>query len=1192
MKKTIDYTKIEFTDLRNELISYLKETNTFRDIDIEGSNIKTFVDIFAYIGQLFGFYIYSSANELFLPTAKKYGNLIKIAELLKYEARGTTSAKVNVVGSLNPEYVFSKEGQQIEIPAYSIFPSTRQTELGSNFQFTNIEPVNYIIKGYGIRTINQNDISYNGYTLPLTAPASFFTKNNVLGLNASSFTIPLSKYKQLRLIKRSDITNYRGFDTENYPSATSVSSQGQPYEKTIETVDNSNVLNANSTYYLVFNYSDNTPEPYLSIVSDPSILNNKEDDIVASFKLTPTDNTNQFYKLETIDVYSFNRFFVGTLGMGNLESTVFEFDTMANRKNSLEKLKLVINKDGTKPPFGVLINGSTYTFTSGTIESQKIKPDSFDLSVNEYNVNLCIDAPDSPEINYGARLEITTNNPLENQVTISKIFTQRTDSDTQTPTISTVNASRFGDIKLVEAIQPKTTNQKNGIITLSEGITSSKVIFTKPFTTSNYHISLSSTQNIRKWYANQNINGFTIYVEPESNFSGDIAWVATETIENNLTEMQVYFDKPLSTVLENNNSVSNYMVSLTPNENIEVWYENLTSEGFTIKTNRNFMGKVSWSAYNYYSDEFTPSENITQSLRQTGKVSLNGVFSYDVALEVPINDENYSIQLTSSENVKLWYTNKTSNGFTINVENNNITSDLYVNWSVESSKTNYQYQKHGEVEFKGQTTLNSYIPGLTFVNIPESFKIDNLYEGTPKISHINSNLVIDAVGNALQLSLDPHRIYEQDVKFVVGNEKISSNSIRIFVKNKDNKWDEWERTGFVYNKVANVGEKVYKVSMNSDGKLCIEFGNGIVWGTSISDTEVVIFGLESVGSSGNIVKGTLSQNIVISQYIVGNDVTSVDFEQNLINLIGLKSKLTFTGNNVETSIIDTENTKLNFTDLTITQNKNAFGGNDKETIDELRQNANNFFVSQNRLVSLDDYNRYIASAFSDHLLKTQVLSFKETKEKNLIPSSEPTNYWFNYIFIVGLNKDGSNTISQNLKNFLIDTLNNSTFRMIGVEHEIITATWVPIDIAIRYKKQKGGSYQNIETQIKNNLVEYFADASLHTLGESIYHSKICSLISSVDNIENFEVMLNKNPNNKLQSSDYNVNFSTSDADVNIARRNKLMELVAKDPSLVKIYQPLFDTLNVDGTREWNYSLDINLEQFEYPKIGNVIIERQ
>jgi hypothetical protein len=163
--------------------------------------------------------------------------------------------------------------------------------------------------------------------------------------------------------------------------------------------------------------------------------------------------------------------------------------------------------------------------------------------------------------------------------------------------------------------------------------------------------------------------------------------------------------------------------------------------------------------------------------------------------------------------------------------------------------------------------------------------------------------------------------------------------------------------------------------------------------------------------------------------------------------------------------------------------------------------------------------------------------------------------------------------------------------MIGVEHEIIQSNWVPIDIAIRYKKSKGGSYQNIETLMKTNITNYFLDFSQHNLGETIYHSKISSLIN-VDNVENFEVMLNKNPNNKLQANDYNINFQTTDSDINIARRNKLMELVAKDPSLVKVYQPLFDTLNIDGTREWNYSLDIKLEQFEYPKLGNIIIERQ
>ena len=64
--------------------------------------------------------------------------------------------------------------------------------------------------------------------------------------------------------------------------------------------------------------------------------------------------------------------------------------------------------------------------------------------------------------------------------------------------------------------------------------------------------------------------------------------------------------------------------------------------------------------------------------------------------------------------------------------------------------------------------------------------------------------------------------------------------------------------------------------------------------------------------------------------------------------------------------------------------------------------------------------------------------------------------------------------------------------MIGVEHQIFTASWVPIDVVIRYKKAKGGSAQSIETTMKNNLIEYFADASQHTMGEKIYHSKIAS----------------------------------------------------------------------------------------------------
>ena len=1196
MKKTIDYTKIEWSDLRTELITYLQNTNTFKDVNIEGSNIKSFVDIFAYIGQLFGFYIYASANELFLPTAKIYGNLVKISELLRYEARGVTSANVDVYGALNPEYAISKNGQSIEIPTYSIFPSTRQSSTGQNIQFTNVEPINYVIKSYGVRIVDEPDFSYNGYSLPLTAPAAFFSATGSISgssdvqLNATGFSLPLTKYKQLRIINENDPTNYRGYDTTEYPLSNGTSVQGQPFEQTVNAISYSTPLLPNTLFYLVFNYSTNTSEPYLSLTTDPSILNTRTDDVMCSLQLVPTDDTNTFYTLETVDIFSFHRFYLGTLGLFNLESVELDFTTMPNRPQSLQLLSMVVNKDGTKPAFGVLIDGVYYNFTSGTINSQTIAPDSFDLSVASYNVNLCLDAPDSPSTNYGARLEITTNDPIQFQATVATIFTQFQDPTTQTPTVTSFNGNRFGDITVAQSIQTDTTNQKNGIVSFDGTFENTAVIFNTAFSNSDYQITLGATQNIRKWYANQNINGFTIYIEPGSNFVGDIAWVATETIQNNLTEMQVFFDKPIPQVIENNALVSNYMVMLTPSDNIEVWYENLTSTGFTINTSRNYLGKVSWSVYNYLATEFTPSENVQQSYLQTGKVVLHDFPTYDVTLETQVNDENYSVQLTPNNDVIVWYTNKSSTGFTINVDPTALTSDITINWSVDSSTTDYIYQAHGEVQFSGQTTLNSFIPGLSFIPLPETFTISNLYEGIPQISNIDSNLVVDTASNSLQLALDPHRVYVNEVKFIIGNTAISSNTIRVFVQNTQNNWDEWSRAGFAYNQTANIGEQVFKVTMNSDSLLCIEFGDGVLWGTSIQDSEVVIFGLQSVGSNGNIINGSLSPTVTLSQYILGNDITSVGFEQNLIDLIGLKSQLTFAGNSVSTSIIDSEGTQLQPTDLTIFQDQNAFGGNDIETSDELRQNATNFYVTQNRLVALDDYSRYITTTYSDYLIKTQVYSYQDAATYGLIPNNAPVNYWFNYIFIVGLNADGSNSISKNLHDYIVNGLNSSKFRMQGAAHELVPATWVPIDIAIRYVKASGGSAQTIETQMKANLANYFSNYTNLCLGQEIYHSTIASLIN-VDNVKTFEVMLNKNPGNTLQANDYSVNFTAQDTDVNIARRNKLMELVAINPSLVKIFQPLFDTINVDGSVNWNYSLNVQLAKFEFPQLGNIIIEQ-
>jgi hypothetical protein len=52
-----------------------------------------------------------------------------------------------------------------------------------------------------------------------------------------------------------------------------------------------------------------------------------------------------------------------------------------------------------------------------------------------------------------------------------------------------------------------------------------------------------------------------------------------------------------------------------------------------------------------------------------------------------------------------------------------------------------------------------------------------------------------------------------------------------------------------------------------------------------------------------------------------------------------------------------------------------------------------------------------------------------------------------------------------------------------------------------------------------------------------------------------------------------------------------MQLVSKNPSLVKVFQPLFNSLQSDGTVHYDYTLNVQLQRFEFPQLGQIIIEQ-
>lgn len=1204
MPINIDYTTIDFDALKAELISYLKETKSFKDVEYASSNINTLVQLYAYLGSLFGYYINSIANEPFLPSAKRYKNLNRIARLLNYNPRGDKSAVVDAVGSLNAEYCYGKEGVYFQIPAYSKFPSNKATPDGSSFSFTNEDQMVYLIRGFGIREVEQKDFTYDGNSFPLTMPASYWgVTSGTTGTSGTpsfspeSIALTLSDTKPLSILNRLDQTNYKKFDTEIAPLYDGADSNpvGQPFNRNVVTKGSSLRIEADTIYYVVFNYDRQTSLPYLTLMEEGTRLSERKDDVIMSVRLEKDDAAGNYYTLRQVQNNAKNRFYVGVLGMLNLESVSFAYDKLENTQYGIRQVHLDVNKSGDKPPFQVLVDGEVYAFTQGRISSQVFDNNSWDTNQPYYNINLNIVTPDASDYNYDATLTVTSKDPGANEVTIARIYTSYVDSDTGIRALAKDAGQKYGNLQAIPQADVTTTEQRTGFVDFPAGTSKILVTFDTPFTASttgteviDYIIELTPNNNVQVWYSDKSETGFAINVEPNAEFSGKVNWVATRYKEDQVKRTPVVFAETIPQITSGVDS--DYNIFLSASDNVRVWFENQTAEGFSVVTEKDFTGTVSYSVFVQSTSESVIAES-DASTQKKGRVQLTSdARTKDITFDVPFDDDTYGLHMVSNKNFNVWYTNKTTTGFTINVESG-FDGQIVIDWFADQSST-YVYQKHGMIDFSGQLN-NGALPGLRYMNIPETFKISDLKQGNILFTYINKNGAIDTTNNTLNLSFTADRKSGNEIKVHSQSTNISYTDVRVFVKNDQNDWEEWTDASSETASVnIDVGNKVFFVRVDEYQKVELSFGDGVAFGVDPYGHEIIIFGLETVGKNGNIPPNTLAQGLILSRYILGDDNITINFEQQFIQLLGLKSDVFTASGQITnpTSVYDSEGTELTETELTIKQPSPAYGGNFVETTEELRSNASTANLRQDRIVSLEDYRTFCEQHFSDYIIKTQVLSYKDLEDSGFIPDFQLQKYWFNHIFIIALPKVG-NTLEKIHRDYIIDTLNKRYKAMSTVEHELFTAKYVPIDVRVRFKPNKLSNVSTIQTLIKNGIRDFFAQEN-REMGETIQVSQLQKIVLDTVGVGSGDVAINRDDDNSLNASDYDTTASSSATEtVEEVKRRKILELLAKDPSILKIIDPLFDVKDANtGKRKWLLTGNIVLNKYEFPELGDIIIE--
>ena len=124
----VNFTDLDFDQIKTSLKDYLRENSNFTDYDFEGSNLSNIIDVLAYNTYISSYNANMVSNEVFLDSATLRENVVSLARNIGYTPRSRTAAKaiisffVNTTGFLTkPVTLTLKKG--LVVTSSSVFGS-------------------------------------------------------------------------------------------------------------------------------------------------------------------------------------------------------------------------------------------------------------------------------------------------------------------------------------------------------------------------------------------------------------------------------------------------------------------------------------------------------------------------------------------------------------------------------------------------------------------------------------------------------------------------------------------------------------------------------------------------------------------------------------------------------------------------------------------------------------------------------------------------------------------------------------------------------------------------------------------------------------------------------------------------------------------------------------------------------------
>ncbi len=92
----VNFTSLDFDQIKTSIKDYLRSNSNFTDYDFEGSTLSTLIDVLAYNTYITSYNANMISNEVFIDSATLRENVVSLARNIGYVPRSKTSARANI----------------------------------------------------------------------------------------------------------------------------------------------------------------------------------------------------------------------------------------------------------------------------------------------------------------------------------------------------------------------------------------------------------------------------------------------------------------------------------------------------------------------------------------------------------------------------------------------------------------------------------------------------------------------------------------------------------------------------------------------------------------------------------------------------------------------------------------------------------------------------------------------------------------------------------------------------------------------------------------------------------------------------------------------------------------------------------------------------------------------------------------